>query len=181
MKNRTAMAEHFAERGFKLGAEVGVCYGIYSELLYTAIPDLELIAVDNWDNAETRHRERKHTHSVEAQARERLAPYKPMIIKRNSTEAAKLIADGCLDFVYIDAAHDYANVKADIEAWAEKVRPGGIVSGDDYYEFPSGDGEVIPAVDEYVAKHGLELHTTDWDPDNPARDERQPNWYFVKP
>jgi hypothetical protein len=34
---------------------------------------------------------------------------------------------------------------------------GGVVSGHDYYEFPSGKGGVIPAVDEYVAKHGYRI------------------------
>jgi hypothetical protein len=53
-------------------------------------------------------------------------------IKLPSLEAVKLYADRSLDFVYIDAAHDYANVKADILAWKPKVKPGGILAGHDY-------------------------------------------------
>jgi hypothetical protein len=73
----------------------------------------------------------------------------------------------------------YAEVKEDIEAWAPKVRDGGIVSGHDYYEFPSGKGGVIPAVDEYVAKHDHQLNVIPWDRSQ-TTDNRQPCWYFVK-
>jgi len=36
-----------------------------------------------------------------------------------------------LDFVYLDAAHDYDNVKLDIKCWYPKVREGGILGGHD--------------------------------------------------
>lgn len=181
MKNRTALAKHFADLDFRVGVEVGTCYGIFAERLHNIIPGLILFAVDNWDNSETRRREKRHNSpTVEQQCRKRLAPYATIVIKNNSVDAAKEFDDGFLDFVYIDAGHDYDNVKADIEAWTPKVRPGGIVSGDDYYEFPSGKGGVIPAVNEYVAKHGYKLNLTDWNNDDPERDERQPNWWFVK-
>lgn len=180
MKNREALAQHFNELGFKVGAEVGVCYGAYTEKLYKHIPDLILFAVDNWDNAETRRRERVHARNVEWFFRNRMANNRPIVMKMASVEASKYIAEGSLDFVYIDAAHDYENVKADIHAWAPKVRKGGIVSGDDYYVFKSGNDGVIRAVDEYVKEHGIDLHVTEWDNDNPERDERQPAFWWVK-
>jgi predicted O-methyltransferase YrrM len=37
-----------------------------------------------------------------------------------------------LDYLYIDAAHDEASVRADLVAWAPHVRPGGLILGDDY-------------------------------------------------
>lgn len=180
LKNREALAKHFAELGFNVGAEVGVCYGAYTEKLYNNIPGLLLFAVDSWDNVETRHREKVHGRNVEWFFRNRLANWRPIVIKKTSVEAAKFIADGSLDFVYIDAAHDYENVKADINAWAPKVRKGGIVSGDDYYVFPHGNDGVIKAVDEYVKEHDIDLQVTEWDNNNPERDERQPAFWWVK-
>ena len=53
-------------------------------------------------------------------------------IRLTSLEAADLYPDASLDFVLIDAAHDYDSVKADIAAWLPKVKPGGVLAGDDY-------------------------------------------------
>jgi hypothetical protein len=65
-----------------------------------------------------------------------------------STEAARRFADGSVDFVFVDASHDYASVKADVLAWLPKVRPGGLLAGDDYGVFPGVDRavrELLPA------------------------------------
>lgn len=51
------------------------------------------------------------------------------------------------DFVFIDAAHDYESVKADIEAWRPKVKSGGILAGHDYCKSWPG---VMEAVDELI-------------------------------
>lgn len=60
--------------------------------------------------------------------------YQPL--RMTSLEASKLYADNSLDFVCIDAAHDYDNVKADILAWLPKVKPGGVLGGDDFFHPP---------------------------------------------
>lgn len=49
-----------------------------------------------------------------------------------SLEAAKKFEDESLDFVLIDGSHQYEDVLNDIKAWLPKVKPGGVLAGDDY-------------------------------------------------
>lgn len=66
-------------------------------------------------------------------------------IRLKSLEASKLYADGSLDFVFLDAAHDFENVSADINAWFPKVKPDGFIAGHDYsLDWPG----VVKAVQE---------------------------------
>lgn len=172
LNNRIELAKYFDELGFKKGAEVGVFTGYYSEVLCKAIPGLDLTCVDIWGEGKYRR--------AEEECLARLAPYGCKIIKNYSVEGAKEVEDDSLDFVYIDAAHDYENVKADIKAWAPKVRVGGIIAGDDFYDFPSGKGGVMRAATEFTSHHHYDLNLTKWNIEDPVRDDRMPSFWFVK-
>jgi len=62
----------------------------------------------------------------------------------HSALAVSHFEDRSLDFVFIDAAHDYESVKEDITMWLPKVKRGGVIAGDDYSTWPG----VKQAVDE---------------------------------
>jgi predicted O-methyltransferase YrrM len=53
-------------------------------------------------------------------------------IQGDSAAAANNFVDGSLEFVFIDANHEYEPIKADIKAWLPKVRKGGVLAGHDY-------------------------------------------------
>ena len=57
-------------------------------------------------------------------------------IKDTSLNASALFAPASVDFVMIDAGHSYNDVMADLHTWWRKVKPGGILAGDDYGVFP---------------------------------------------
>ncbi len=72
----------------------------------------------------------------------------PYVIESKSTSASKVFQDGELDAVFIDAAHDYESVLADISAWYPKVKKDGILAGHDFNE---------PGVNKAVYDHGLKV------------------------
>lgn len=67
------------------------------------------------------------------------------IIKDTSHNSSNLYLNGNIDFLMIDADHSYEAVKSDINDYYYKVKPGGIISGDDYNVF---DGTTL-AVNEF--------------------------------
>jgi predicted O-methyltransferase YrrM len=54
------------------------------------------------------------------------------VVRADSVRAARLFRKHSVDLVMIDAAHDEASVAADIEIWQSRVRPGGLLAGDDH-------------------------------------------------
>jgi hypothetical protein len=53
------------------------------------------------------------------------------IIRKSSIEASRIVEDGMLDIVYIDAAHDTDSVVSDIHVWTPKIKNYGVLSGHD--------------------------------------------------
>ena len=183
MKNRFELAQYFAKLGFKTGAEVGVCDGTYSLILCQTIPGIKMYGIDPYI-AYKRYRDYRRQSSLEHafdHAKEKLKGYPTYeFIVKTSMEAVLQFKDESLDFVFIDGNHDYSFVRDDIREWHKKVRKGGIVSGHDFYVFPSGNDGVPKAVVEYTSANHINLQLTEWDVHNINRDERQPSWYYIK-
>ncbi len=78
-------------------------------------------------------------------------------IRKTSEEASKDFEDESLDFIFIDAGHDYESVKEDIQLWFPKLKKGGIFAGHDYH--PSWQG-VVQAVDEWSLFKNKRIFTT---------------------
>jgi hypothetical protein len=97
------------------------------------------------------------------------------LIRSTSADAVGRFEDNSVDFVYIDGDHTYEFVSQDIARWWPKIKPGGILSGHDYTPGNPQKNRiygVIPAVDEFVARHSLDLGKTD---------EEYATWWVVKP
>ena len=79
---------------------------------------------------------------------------KVQLIISDSVNASKIFPDASLEWVHLDARHDYASVKTDIQAWLPKIRRGGWLSGDDYDEKKWPDvvravGELLPGAQSW--------------------------------
>lgn len=80
-------------------------------------------------------------------------------IKGKSVDVAKDYMKRGLkfDIIYIDGAHDYTNVKMDIEIWKDNIMT--CICGHDYYsKFPG----VIKAVNETLGKPDKTFKDTSW-------------------
>lgn len=76
-----------------------------------------------------------------------VADYVTLIVGDSKT-AATLFPDESVDFCFLDAAHDYENVKDDILHWITKIKPGGVLGGDDLC--PGIWDGVVQAVEELL-------------------------------
>jgi hypothetical protein len=125
----------------------------------------------------------EHTKSI-------LKPYeKKLVYLRNYTvDAAKIIANESLDFIYVDARHDYCGVMEDLLLYWPKVRPGGIVAGHDFLSSnevkgmdwslcmngESHPGAVKGAVVEFAVRYNLQVYVT-------YGESQWPSWMIRKP
>ena len=171
--SRRNLAKLFCTLGYRYGAEIGVEKGRYSTQLCLQNPGLHLLCVDAWVQYPGYIRAvtpDKFAYQMEI-TKERLAAYDVEIIRAFSMDAVRDVEPGSLDFVYIDGNHAFDYVMQDIIEWARRVRPGGIVSGHDYYRF-RGAG-IVDAVNAYTYAHGIK----EWFLTNESKAK---SWFWVK-
>ena len=85
-----------------------------------------------------------------------MEPYNYTIIRKTSADALGEIGDESLDFVYIDANHDFPNFIFDLHNWSKKVKMGGIISGHDYTIFSfKKHNHVKRALDAYARSYRM--------------------------
>ena len=111
--------------------------------------DIEFFCVDTWEGSE----EHIGNYNLDNLYEKFLTNMKSVEsyyfpLKLDSISASKRFKDKSLDFVFIDAAHDYDSVKNDILAWLPKIKPGGVLAGHDYYPYGSDHQGVYRAVQE---------------------------------
>jgi hypothetical protein len=70
------------------------------------------------------------------------------LIVADSLVAARIFSDASVDWVHLDARHDYAGLAADIQGWLPKIKPGGWLTGDDYDEVKWP--EVVKVVSDFL-------------------------------
>jgi len=185
--DRAGLAELFGDLGFKVGAEIGVEQGKYSETICRANPAVKLFCVDSWARYKGY---RDHVDQVKLDGfyratEDRLKPYDAILVRGYSMDVVKQFKRDSLDFVYIDANHNLPWVIQDIWQWSERVRPGGIVAGHDYNEHPEGRYRchVVDAVKAWTSCYRISPWFVAGE-DHTYRDgkklRRNRSWFWVK-
>eukprot|EP00931_Biecheleriopsis_adriatica_P122738 TRINITY_DN97765_c0_g1_i1.p1 TRINITY_DN97765_c0_g1~~TRINITY_DN97765_c0_g1_i1.p1 ORF type:complete len:458 (+),score=92.19 TRINITY_DN97765_c0_g1_i1:40-1374(+) len=127
-------------------AEVGVLEAEFSSQLLELMHNRgdwnfvsEMYLIDNWRQYDLYFEDGANLDSL-GQVRNlqtslvKVAPFwnKVRMVQVPSVQAARLFEDASLDFVYLDARHDYCGVVDDILAYWPKLRPQGLMAGDDF-------------------------------------------------
>lgn len=98
------------------------------------------------------------------------------LLRERSVTASGRFRKGDLDFIYIDAAHDYDSVLGDLTAWWPIVSEPGILAGHDFDDQDVHEG-VKRAVTEFAKTHGLTVYLTSV----PGYGQEVcPSWYVYK-
>src|SRR3989344_5136205 len=131
--SRDDLPQFFIDRGYKVGAEIGVEKGKFAEILCRG--GLKIYAIDPWLQYPdfTHPKGQKRLDAQYEHAKRILAQYDCTILRKTSMEALSDFKDESLDFVYIDGNHHFKYVAQDICEWSKKVKKGGIISGHDYF------------------------------------------------
>jgi hypothetical protein len=162
-------------------AEVGVYRGDFSQIVLDTCSPSRYYLIDNWRFDVSEHNPLQETtenfsnfsgaihwqhygddpnaHQEEnfEHVKTRFAEVPAVqVIRERSTTAIDSLPDVHLDVIYIDANHQYEHVLRDMMHARKKMKPGGIMLMDDFYEGPGGYEQnegVMAAVNTFVKRH----------------------------
>jgi hypothetical protein len=144
-----------------IGAELGIWGAEFSRPISKIIKPQLFYLVDTWDNMDL---EERFTDNFIKRSKN------SNYIKRKETSESFLnsLDDKSLDWVYIDAAHDYDSVVTDLKLSKDKVKDDGYIMGHDFinYDYINHfDYGVKKAVHNFLHSYDYEMvyFTLDWD------------------
>jgi predicted O-methyltransferase YrrM len=128
------------QEGFKIAIEVGVQAGWFAKKFLETWPSgTEYWCIDLWaaqkhyaDNANVGDAAQL---ALMRETQDRLSAWSNKVhyIRNYSSIAVNQFKDNSIDFIYLDARHDYTGVMEDLVMYYPKLREGGIIAGHDYY------------------------------------------------
>lgn len=161
-----------------VGAEIGTYRGVNAYKILQNLSITKLYMIDPYDAskpiagmnisqdlANILQREVYNTFSIFGE--------KIKIINKTSIDALTEISEE-LDFVYIDGAHSYENVKKELELYYPKIKKGGLLAGHDYDEDPNANG-VKQAVQEFSIEKRLPINI-----EIDLEDSYTKEWWVIK-
>lgn len=138
-------------------AEVGVAQGdLSAEILKVVEPRLFYL-IDAWAMKNHPHYGEGGYERVKERFDDEIKSRRIQIKRGYSDEVLKGFDNNSLDWIYIDAAHDYYSVKNDLDIAYIKVKNGGIISGHDYHRWGKNGKRfgVLEAVNDFCVQKEL--------------------------
>lgn len=146
-------------------AEIGVWKGDFSELILTTTSPKRLHLIDPWE-FQGEFSERMYGGSVAKSQRDmdliygdvekRFSKHNNIIFNIGKSEQVLHgFPDAYFDWVYIDGNHSYDYVMKDLELCFKKVKPGGIIAGDDYTWGRKDGFPVKKAIQDFINARDL--------------------------
>ncbi|MEO0991579.1 MAG: class I SAM-dependent methyltransferase, partial [Pseudomonadota bacterium] len=124
-------------------AEIGVWNGGFSGAILDVTRPKELTLIDPWDLlageasdtwTHAKHEDAKAMRAMFDNVCAKYAENPNVVVQKGfSAEVLESFPDAYFDWVYIDGNHLYDFVRKDVELAFRKVRPGGIIAGDDFF------------------------------------------------
>lgn len=124
-------------------AEVGVWYGEYAAAMLASCPGISTYylvdpwrPLDDWNKPANVPTERFAEAHRAAMAAIAFAGSRAVVLRGTTREVAEAIPDGSLDAVYIDGDHTLRGITIDLIRMLPKLRPEGLLGGDDFFADP---------------------------------------------
>lgn len=158
-----------------IGAEIGVYRGDWTRSILKIVRPKELHLIDGWWIIYGKYYPWKDKRFGASPVKTEDAYERTrMIVKKYDKEKAcifhvgddlillKSFSDGYFDWVYLDTAHEYEETVNELELLKDKVKDGGIISGDDWRPDPKhAHHGVCKAVNEFCEKYGWKVAKLD--------------------
>lgn len=144
-----------------IAAEIGVAYGAFSEKILDTMQPKKFFAIDMfdesikgfWGNDAFSKANMTHLEWYRTKFKEEIDQGIVETRKGLSCECLSQFPDDYFDYIYLDAGHDYDNVKKDVEEIKRVIKPKGLIQFNDYIFFDYMGEEfygVMPVVNRLV-------------------------------
>jgi hypothetical protein len=139
LDERNDLGELLNDLNYTVGVELGVQEGHYSNKILEKWPKCEKFhLVDSWEHQPNYHDianvDQNSQNRKFDTTKQNMQKWGSKIVfhRMYTNEAVKHFENNSVDFVYVDARHDYKGAKEDIQNWWPKIKIGGILAGHDF-------------------------------------------------
>lgn len=166
LTHRETIGYYLNEKGLTgEAAEIGCAFGNFSSRILSTWKGTKLSMIDPWENLPSSEYPEAHENVDYNDWYNQCLKIsqddpRATLIRKKSVDASAEFRTASLDFIYIDAAHDYSNVMKDLDIWWPKLKVGGVFAGHDFYFDAPNYLEVAPAVIRWMKEHNQVFSVT---------------------